>query len=122
MGTESRDPTTRTVFGDGDFSVKSATCINAFQLYFSPGFHSTAAGCPFIERTKGRYTLDNLKVRCWFNSFFKINKNHGSNYLFQQFRVALISAIKETLGDNLSAEAKQAFQNAYAVADARKKP
>jgi len=94
--------------------------MNAFQLYFSPGFHSTAAGCPFIERTKGRYTLDDLKVCCWFNQFKK-NRNHGSSYLLQQFRVALISAIKETLGDNLSTEAKQAFQNAYAAADDRKK-
>ena len=41
--------------------------------------------------------------------------------VLQQFRIALISAIKDTLGDKLSTEAKQAFQNAYAIAEARRK-
>lgn len=89
------NPAARNAFGDGDYSVKAATCINAFQLYFSPGFHSTAAGCPFIERTKGRYSMDDLKVRRRLNHFLKFEWRKN---LFSCSNSALLwSALSRTL-------------------------
>ena len=63
--------------------------------------------------------MDDLKVRRRLNHL-KISITEEL-VLLQQFRIALISAIKDTLGDKLSTEAKQAFQNAYAIAEARRK-